>query len=83
MWTRENGGSLDFNFILLPSPAVDENWGLPTYLLHSLSSGSDAMYNWNFLSTANSLTVSTYVCAQWDFLLTSFVCSLLNCEHHF
>ena len=23
---RENGGSLDFNFISLPNPAVDENW---------------------------------------------------------
>ena len=23
---RENGGNLNFNFILLPNPAVDENW---------------------------------------------------------
>ena len=26
IWVRENGGSLDFNFISLPNPAVDENW---------------------------------------------------------
>ena len=61
--TGENGGSLDFNFISLPSPAVDENWGLPAYcLLHSLSSKNNATYSWNVLWTANSLKVSFFSC---------------------
>jgi len=43
---RENDGSLNFTFILLPSPAVDENWGLPIYyLLQSLSLENDAVYD--------------------------------------
>ena len=43
---EKNGGSLDFNFISLPSPAVDKNWGLPTYrLLHSLPLENYAVYN--------------------------------------
>ena len=47
--TRENGSSLNFNFILLPSPVVDVNWGLPAYyLLHSLSSENDAMSDCDF-----------------------------------
>jgi len=28
---REKGSSFSFNFISLPSPMVDENWGLLTY----------------------------------------------------
>jgi len=58
--------------------AADENWGLPTYfLLHSLASKNDAAYNWNLFWMANSLNVSTFLGAWLDFLLTSFVCSLL------
>ena len=49
-------------------------------LLHSVSLENDATYNWNFLWMANSLNIST-VCAQLDFVLTSFVCSLLNCQY--
>ena len=90
IWTRESDGSLNFTFISLPSPAVDENWGLPIYrLLHNLSSENDAVYDWNFLWTANSLNLMfplfsvpfwlLFLCA--DFLLTSFICSLLNCEY--
>ena len=61
--TRENGGSLDFNFISLPSPAVDKNWGLPMYrLLHSLPLENYAAYNWNLLWMAFSLNVSTFLC---------------------
>ena len=52
---EKNGGSLDFNFISLPSPAVDKNWGLPTYrLLHSLPLENYAVYNWNLLWMAFS-----------------------------
>ena len=60
---REKGGSLNFNFILLPSPMVNKNWVYQHIIYCTVYlRKNDAVYDWNFL---------------W----TSFICSLLNCEY--
>ena len=61
---RENGSSLNFNFISLPNPAVDENCVCQHCLLHRYLQENDAMYGisiyLNFLWMANFLNVSVF-----------------------
>ena len=63
IWMRENGGSLDFNFISLPNPMVDKN-GFFDIVCCSSSSENDAMYNVpvysDFLWTAVYWTFSLF-----------------------
>ena len=73
---RENGSSLHLNFILLPNPAVDENWVCWHRLLQFI------FWKWCCVQCSDlfkinvngKFTVSFYFfCAQIDFLFTIFV----------
>ena len=71
--------ALMFCFVLLPSPVVDENWDLPTYCLVlsgkmmpcTIETFCELQIHWMFP-----------ILLVHGFLLTSFICSLLNCEYH-
>ena len=58
---RENGSGLDFNFISLPSPMIDENWVFTDISYAAqFSFVNKAMYDWNYLWMANQPNVSTF-----------------------
>ena len=67
---RENGSSLDFNFISLLNPAVDENWGCRHRLLCMMFRSIQTF-------SVNSKFTERYhiFCARIDLLFTIFVCS--------
>ena len=65
---RENGGSLDFNFISRLNPAVDENWVcrhrlLQFFLCCVRCSDLFKLFMW----TANLLNVTTFLCTDRPF----------------
>ena len=74
IWMRQNGGSLNFVFcfFFVTKSCGRQELGF-TNILSGIVRENDAMYDWNFLWTANSLNVSHF---------DSFICSLLNCEYH-
>ena len=72
---RENGDSLDFNFISLPNPTVDKNWVCRHRLLivtHTMFRSIHTLYEqhiyWMF----------PLFCVWVDFCFTIFVCSLMG-----
>ena len=71
---RENGGSLNFNFVSLLNSAVDENW-VCWHVCCSSSSENDATYN--VLSCANFLWTKKPLCAQIG-LFIIFICPLYS-----
>ena len=93
---RENGGSLDFNFISLLNPTADENWVCRLHLLqfflqkwyHSNHARCSNLFKL-FMCTANLLNVTTFFCARIDLLFTIFICShyrpwaTIRLLHHF
>ena len=96
---RENGGSLDFNFISLLNPTVDENWICRLHLLqfflqkwyHSNHARCSDLFKL-FMWTANLLNVSIcyhILCARIDLIFTIFICSryrpwaTIRLLHHF
>ena len=92
IWVRENGGSLDFNFISLLNSAVDENWVCQHHLLQFIfgklchvrcSELCKLFVNGKFTKRFH------FLCAQIDLLFIIFVCSLyslwatVRLLHHF
>ena len=70
---RENGSSLNFNFILLPNPAVDKNWVcqhclliMPRTMFRSIHTLYKRHIYWTF----------PLFCVRRDFRFTIFVWSL-------
>ena len=87
---RENGGSLDFNFISLLNPAVDENWVCWHCLLQFICK-NDAVYDVRTIQTfsVNGKFAESYIFCAWIDLFTIFVCSryrlwaTIRLLHHF
>ena len=72
---RENGSSLDFNFISLLNPAVDKNW---VYRHHLLQFFLERMMfrSIQTFSVTSKFTEHYHIfCARIDLLFTIFVCS--------
>ena len=74
---RENGGSLDLNFISLPKPAVDKNWVDRYHLLilgkimpRTIFRSVQTLYEWHIYWTF------PLSCTWIDFRFTVFICSL-------
>ena len=67
-----------FQLILLPNPAVDENWVYWHRLLQFILEMMQCVMFWPIYSLwmENLLNISTFLCAQIDFLFTIFICSL-------
>ena len=82
MWMRENGSSLDFDFISLSNPAVDENLVADIVCCSSSSENDGAcnvLINSNSLWMANLLNVSTFSCM---YRLPFYYFHLLCAHHH-
>ena len=83
---RENGGSLDFNFISLPKPAVDKNWVCRHRLLISgkwCRVRCSELFKLFMNGMAYLLNVSTFSCTDrisfyYFRLLTLWIVSSIN-----
>ena len=82
---RENGGSINFIFTLLPSPTLDKTYRLLPCSSQENAAAYDVLINSNFLWMANSLKVSTFACfGPISFVSHMYVCVrqvlLFNCN---
>ena len=82
---RENGGSINFIFTLLPSPTLDKTYRLLPCSSQENDAAYDVLINSNFLWIANSLKVSTFACfGPISFVSHMYVCVrqvlLFNCN---
>ena len=86
IWMRENGCSLDFNFISLSNPAVDKNWVCQHHLQQFIFGKwchimlYDVSLCSNFLRMAYLLNVSTFVVVAQ---IESYTFFLLFSSAHF
>ena len=92
IWVRENGGSLDSNFISLLNSAIDENWVCRHRLLQFIFRKWCRVWCSNLCKlfvNGKFTTRSHILCARTDLLLIIFICSLyspwatIRLLHHF